>query len=279
MAVLTTACTGSNGTSAGGSSTSSSVSGGPSSSGETSPPTSKSPPTPPPAPTPGECRALTYTDIGLYSNPNEPVSCSKDHTAYTFAVESLPDDVAFSGVEIQNDAVQQAASQSCENDFRRFIGGDTATRALSRLTVTYFLPKQVGFDLGAHWVRCDVVALQSANSLAPMPTRPEGILDDEVALRDFGVCSRGEPGAEGTLLLMCTQDHDYRAVAALRLGMADAAYPGADQTLTQGKDQCQQLIAEQLGISGGFTYGWTYPSESDWQSGQRFGYCWKQTSH
>lgn len=279
LAAAASACTGSSGTTGSATDSTRSSDAAPTSPDSTHSQTSKPPPPPPPAPEPGECRALSYPDVGLYANSDEPISCSKKHTAYTFAVETLPDDVAFAGVEIKNDAVQQAASQSCENDFHRFVGGDTTTRALSRLTVTYFLPKQAGFDLGAHWVRCDVVALQSANSLAPLPAEPRGILDDEASLRDFGVCSRGEPGAAEALLLMCTQDHDYRAVAALRLGEADAAYPGEDQTLTQGKEQCRELIGEQLGATGGFTYGWTYPSASDWVAGQRFGYCWKQTSH
>jgi hypothetical protein len=232
--------------------------------------------TPPPAPKVGECRDLTYADISLYSDSAPARPCAKPHTSYTFAVDQLPDDVAFDGVQIANDAVQGAAADACQQSFASFVGGDTADRALTRLTVTYFLPKQVGFDAGAHWVRCDIVALESATSLAPLPRRLEGFLEKDAA-SDYDVCSRGDPATTGSALVMCTQDHTYRAVAALRLGGSGASYPGEQAALSDGKQRCEDTISSLLGISGGFTYSWTYPSASDWSAGQRFGYCWNHT--
>jgi hypothetical protein len=230
----------------------------------------------PPAPDVGECRDLSYSDISLYSNESKPQPCSKPHTGYTFAVEQLPDDVAFGGVNIENDAVQGAAADACQEAYIAYIGGGTADRALTRLTVTYFVPKQAGFDAGAHWVRCDIVALQSDDSLGELPAKLEGFLDSGQT-GDYDVCSRGDPAETGSMLVMCTQDHTYRAVAALRLGDSNAPYPGEQATLVQGKHDCKQAIADLLGASGGFTFSWTYPSASDWSAGQRFGYCWNQT--
>ena len=110
--------------------------GGKSSSGK--PSSSESTAKPPPAPQEDQCRNLTFGDINRYSNSTEPSSCSQPHTSYTFAVATLPKDVAFSGVDIGNDAVQEAASLECRSRFAPFIGGSTATRTLSRLSVTYF---------------------------------------------------------------------------------------------------------------------------------------------
>jgi hypothetical protein len=242
--------------------------------------TAKSQPTktvpPPPAPEVGECRDVSYADISLYSNDTDDATCSKPHTAYTFAVDQLPEDIAFEGVQIENDAVQTAAADACQQSFVSYIGGDTADRALTRLTVTYFVPPQPGFDAGAHWVRCDIVALQSDNALSPLPRHLEGFLERDGASA-YDVCSRGDPASAGTELVMCTQDHTYRAVAALRLGDSKASYPGEQAALDQGKQQCEDTIGELLGVSGGFTFSWTYPSASDWSAGQRFGYCWNQT--
>jgi hypothetical protein len=231
----------------------------------------------PPAPSVGECRDLSYSDISLYSNESKARPCSKAHTAFTFAVGQLPDDVAFDGVKIENDAVQGAAASACQNAYVAYVGGGTAERALTRLTVTYFVPPQAGFDAGAHWVRCDIVALQSDNSLADLPSKLEGFLDSGRS-GDYDVCSRGDPSASGSILVMCTQDHTYRAVAAIRLGDPRASYPGEQATLVQGKQDCKQTISDLLGVSGGFTFSWTYPSPSDWSAGQRFGYCWNETS-
>jgi hypothetical protein len=232
---------------------------------------------PPSPPSVGECRSLSYADISLYSNESKAQPCSKPHTAFTFAVEQLPDDIAFDGVKIENDAVQGAAADSCQQAYVAYIGGDTASRALTRLTVTYFVPKQTGFDAGAHWVRCDIVALQSDNSLADLPRKLDGFLDHGHT-GAYDVCSRGDPSQHDSLLVMCTQDHTYRAVAAIRLGDSKAPYPGEQAALDQGQQDCKQLISDLLGLTGGFTFSWTYPSASDWSAGQRFGYCWNETS-
>lgn len=235
--------------------------------------------TPPPAaPDAATCRDLGYSDTTVFTNDTKPEPCSKPHTAYTYAVPTLPNAVAFQGVQIQNAAVQTAAADRCRAAFGTFIGGSQTERALSRLTFTYFLPEQADFDLGAHWVRCDVVARQSGTSLADLPGRVAGFLNRPNALDTYGVCSRGNPGPAATLV-MCSQEHTYRALAAIRLGSAEAAYPGTDTTLTDGKQHCQDLVANLLGVTGGFTYTWTYPSNEDWLAGQRFGYCWNATDH
>lgn len=239
--------------------------------------TAKAPKPPPPPPEQGECRDLVFSDIGLFSNEGKKVSCGDGHTAYTFAVETLPGKIAFEGVDIENKAVQSGAAESCSTAFAKFIGGDASTRALARLTVTYFLPKQQEFDLGAHWVRCDAVALQTAQTLASLPLELEGVLEDDSALQKWGVCSTGEPGAESSGLVMCTRRHTFRALAALELGDSDTPYPGADSAEKIGQ-QCEALVSDALGVEGDFTYGWTYPSASDWADGQRFGYCWNQTA-
>lgn len=234
----------------------------------------ESPPQPPEA---GECRNLGYGDISGFSDETPPIACTKKHTAYTFDVKDLPADIAFTGVQIENDAVQGFAGDSCRTSFARFIGGDASARALSRLTVTYFVPDQRHFDLGAHWVRCDVVALQSDNVLAELPRRLLGILDDKQSLARYGVCSKAEPGSPGPTLVMCTQDHVYRALAALRLAGSGAPYPGEQATKIDGRQWCEDFVGDALGPGGGYTYTWTYPLPSDWQAGQRFGYCWHKT--
>jgi hypothetical protein len=230
---------------------------------------------PPPAPPVAQCRDLGYRDVAVFFNDTQPVPCSSTHTAYTFAVEQLPSRIAFQGVKIQNDAIQSAAADRCHAAFRRFVGGNDATRALARLSVTYFLPRQIGFHLGARWVRCDVVALKTARTLAPLPAKLQGFLDSPSALTTYGVCSKGKPGV--SRLLMCSERHEYRAVAAIRLGGATAPYPGLKATVDLGTTRCKKLVAKQLGVTSGFTYSWTYPSTTDWAAGQRFGYCWNQT--
>ncbi|MGI8700905.1 MAG: septum formation family protein [Nocardioidaceae bacterium] len=253
--------------------------GGPTSNSPSTPPAATSPPAPKPAPPAGACRRLTYSAISHYSNADPTVPCKSPHTAYTFAVRRLPPQVDVTGVSIGNKSVQSAASQGCRDAYSRFIGGDPATRALARLSVTYFLPAQVEFDRGAHWVRCDVVALATARSLADLPDGLSGFLDSPTALQRYGVCSAGPPGEPSSVLLICTEQHTYRALTALRLGTDSARYPGEGVVRTNGQQRCSAYIAARLGPAGGYTFGWTYPTAADWALGQRFGYCWQKTGN
>ena len=273
LAVVLSGCSSSG--SSGGTETTS----GGSTSGSTTSKPPKPTPTHEPAPPPkaGECRNLTFGAMGRYSNDGPTTSCAQPHTAFTFAVEDLPKDVAFDGVDIGNDAVQEKASLLCRAAFAKYIGGSAATRALSRLSVTYFVPTQQDFDAGSRWVRCDVIALQSARILAALPKTVEGFNDTDAALDDYGVCSRGEPGTPEALLVMCNQDHDYRALTALRIGDDDADYPGEKAVGEDGQSRCDDYISDTLGLGGGYTYAWTYPSLDDWDAGQRFGFCWNKT--
>jgi hypothetical protein len=272
VGMFLTGCSGSSGTSA---STAGGTASSASSDPSTAPATHRVKP-PPAAPAVAECRTLTYRDILVFFNDSKTTSCTGAHTAYTFAVVQLPDRVAFTGVKIQNKAVLTTAADKCHAAFRKFVGGDDESRALARLTVTYFLPRQIGFDLGAHWVRCDVVAMKTAKSLADLPNRLQGFLDSPGALASYGVCSRGDPGSSP--LVMCSEPHAYRALAAIRLGGLATSYPGVNSTVNLGTRRCKALVAKQLGVSGGFTYSWTYPSTTDWMAGQRFGYCWNATT-
>jgi Septum formation len=221
----------------------------------------------PPVPSVGTCRTLAYSDISRFSNDSPTSSCRKP----------LPHDIAFDGVQIGNDSVQNYAAAACQKSFAHYIGGDPAAQALSRLTVTYFVPSQADFDRGARWVRCDVIALQTANVLAPLPRAVHGVLSNPDALTRFGVCSQGEPGSANVHLVMCQQAHAFRAVEALRLGDPNARYPAESVVRSGGEQRCKAYLDQLLGPHG-YTYAWTYPSPRDWRAGQRFGYCWHKTT-
>lgn len=230
-----------------------------------------------PAPEVGTCRTLPSAALNHFTDHSPAVDCAKPHTGYTLAVKQLPDDVAIKGVDIANKSIQHAAATMCHDAFVSFIGGSAKRRALSRFSVTYYLPPQADFDRGAHWVRCDLVANKTQHSLAPLPEDPRGYLDGQDALDDYGLCSPGAPGKKKFALVMCSQKHTYRAVTAIKLGAKSAKYPGTDVTREDGQRQCASYIKKDMGKTGGYTYGWTYPTPKDWDNGQRYGYCWLKT--
>lgn len=239
--------------------------------------TAPPPPQPAKAPATGTCRRLDYSAISRYSNSDATVPCNAPHTAYTFAVRSIPSNVSVPGVSIGNKSIQDAAASSCRDAFAGFIGGTPAVRALSRLSVTYFLPEQRDFNLGAHWVRCDVVALETFNRLATLPANVTGLLGRPDALTTYGLCSTDDPGATSSRLVMCAEKHAFRAETAIRLGAEGDPYPGDATVAVGGKHRCRTYLTDQLGASAGFTFGWTFPTDTDWAAGQRFGYCYLKT--
>jgi Septum formation len=221
------------------------------------------------------CRRLSFRAIGRFSNASRRVACgSSTYTAYTYAVKPLPR--GLSG-PIDSDAVQNAAKVSCARSFARFIGGTPRVRTMSRLSPTYFLPTALQFAAGTRWVRCDVVALQTDHRLAPLPPRVRHLLDDSAAAARFALCARGTPGSPRTALVMCTQPHTYRAVSAIRLGGPDVPRPTVRQ-LAGPKDKCRRTVASLLGVSGGFSFVFTYPGVHEWNAGQRFGLCWDRSA-
>lgn len=240
--------------------------------------TSGPPPPPPAAPTVGQCRNLVHSSIKHYSNGTPTVPCSKPHTAYTFAVLQLPASVDVQGVSIGNPSIQNAAAKACTTAFTAYVGGDATAQALARLSPTYFLPPQAGFNRGASWIRCDIVALQDFNTLAPLPATLKGILANPKVLTTYGVCSTGEPGDKDSVLVMCSQKHEFKAVTALRLGAADAAYPGTKKAGPASQQTCKTFVEHLVGADAGYTYAWTYPTATDWGAGQRYGYCWLKSA-
>jgi hypothetical protein len=252
--------------------------GGSTTSASTDPATTTTPPEPAKAPATDTCRRLDYSAISRYSNGDATVPCTSPHTAYTFAVKMIPAEVSVRGVSIGNKSIQDAASSSCRDAFAGFIGGTPSVRALSRLSVTYFLPEQRDFNLGAHWVRCDVVALKTFNQLAALPHKISGLLDDPAALKTYGLCSTGDPSASSSRLVMCAEKHAYRAKAAIRLGAESAPYPGQSVAGPGGQRRCMTYLQDLLHRTGGFTFGWTYPTANDWAAGHRFGYCYLKST-
>jgi hypothetical protein len=232
--------------------------------------TSTPPPRPVPPPASGICRRLTYRQIGRFSNASPKVSCTAPHTAYTYAVSSLPR--SLSGA-LDSDRVQNAAQGSCRRSFNKHLGGDATARATTRLTPTYFLPRARAFANGTRWVRCDVVALLAPHKLASLPASLRGLLDDPTLSAKYAVCSQGRPGDPGSVLVICSEAHSYRAVTAILLGGADVPIPTSGQ-LDKPKAICRQLVAKLLGVDGGFSFVFTYPSQRQWNNGQRYGLCW-----
>jgi Septum formation len=64
----------------------------------------------------------------------------------------------------------------------------------------------------------------------------------------------------------------------LRLGPADAGFPGPKQLSDHARSHCEGRVREYLGTEDAFSYGFEVPRRESWKQGTRHGMCWAETS-
>ena len=102
------------------------------------------------------------------------MSCSKPHTAETFAIGELP---ASTGKDYGSAAHGKWIFPVCERAFEKFLSVDASLALRVQLSWAWFRPSQRGWDKGARWYRCDLVGGRAdATSYADLPTTGKGLL-------------------------------------------------------------------------------------------------------
>lgn len=235
-------------------------------------------PTADPPPKAGTCRLLRPADLNTVVNDSEPVPCSRRHTSVTYHVEELPAKVARTASSPDDDRVEDVAERVCSQQVNDYVGGKPGDRKLSSLRTTYFLPDAEQFEMGANWVRCDLFAYAADGRLAELPGRLEGALGDESSRANLGICSKVGPDHERFEHIICQRDHNWRAVARVRLGPDNAGFPGPRQLSDRARSECEGRVRDYLGTDDAFSYGFEVPRREAWQQGTRHGLCWAQTS-
>jgi hypothetical protein len=231
-------------------------------------------PTAPPAPPGDGCYRLGWEELTALSSVTAPVRCSTPHTSQTIHVGTLDTVVAGHALAVDSDRVQAQVARDCPRRLARVVGGSPQDRDLSRLRVIWFVPDLDQSDQGAEWYRCDVVALAGGEELfrLPPPGRVAGLLDTPGGRARYGLCGTGTFGSPGFERVICARPHGWRAIATLPLG--DGGYPGAGRVRRSGDERCADRARERADDPLRFRYGWEWPTRAQWQSGQRFGYCW-----
>lgn len=230
--------------------------------------------TEPPSPKAGACYDLDFDAATQPTSEADPVSCRDRHTAQTFHVGRLETVVDGHLLAVDSALAQRQVQGSCSREFADHVGGSREDRALSRLRPVWFSPTLAESDEGATWYRCDVVALGRGSSLAPLPSpkRLRGALDPRNAQEEFGLCGTAAPGSARFDRVICSLPHTWEALATIRI--PGARYPGVAAVRRAGDDTCRDRVRRASGNAERFRYGWEWPTREQWESGQRFGYCW-----
>lgn len=243
-------------------------------------PTTQAPaPTPtaapePPRPPAAGCYALTYDEALASTAESDPVDCRAPHTSQTFFVGTLATVVDGHLLAVDSARVRKQIATQCPRRFAAYVGGTPEARRLSMLSTVWYGPTLDQSDDGQSWLRCDVIALDSAGRLAPLTGSLSKVLDTAAGRGRWGRCATGKPGAAGSVHVICSRNDAWRAVASIdvRPG-AGGAWPGEQAGRAAGatcEDRVRDLAADKLK----FSWGYEWPTKAQWDAGQHYGFCW-----
>ncbi|MBB6629363.1 septum formation family protein [Nocardioides sp. KIGAM211] len=223
----------------------------------------------------GACRMLTPDDVAAASNASKVVDCADEHTAQTYAVGGLPDQLSDAGYD--DEKIGAWAYDTCAKQFEDFLGADESLVMRTVVSWAWFRPSEKAWEDGARWYRCDVVGGgEQSKAYVPLPEETKGLLlgkpDDQ-----WMVCAAG-PSVSGSVKIPCTEAHDWRAISTVKLGEPKDPYPGDRLSQVKTRDFCSEQVAAFLNYPVDYDFGYTWFHEAEWQAGNRRSVCWARTN-
>ena len=222
----------------------------------------------------GACRVLTPADVAEASNATRTVECTQPHTAQTYAVGTLPDEL--SDVPYDDPGLGEFAYRTCSEKFQAFVGGDESLVMRTVASWAWFRPSETAWDEGARWYRCDIVGGgEESESYVDLPDDAKGLLTGRVG-DEWMVCSEG-PTVSGSARVPCSEPHVWRAVSTIKLGEPEDDYPGDRLVEVETRDFCDKSVGALLGYPVSYDFAYTWFHEAEWEVGNRRSICWAKT--
>ncbi|GAB4000357.1 septum formation family protein [Nocardioides marmoraquaticus] len=218
----------------------------------------------------GTCYRLAPDDVDQPSSDAEPVDCSEEHTAQTFAIGTLPDET---GSAWDDPGHGRWVYSRCQDAYTKFLGIDESQALRVQLSWAWFRPSEQAWADGTRWYRCDLVGGPAdATSYAALPADAKGLFSAQPP-DEWLTCARGETVA-GSQKVSCSQPHDWRAVTTIKLGGPDDPYPGEREVQVRTRDFCSDSVVAWLNYPLEYEFGFTWFGEAEWQTGNRRSVCW-----
>jgi hypothetical protein len=224
----------------------------------------------------GACRVLTPKDVAQPSNATRTVDCAEKHTAETFAVGELPEELK----DADYDAPELGtfAYETCSARFQQFLDADESTVMRTIVSWAWFRPSEKAWDKGARWYRCDIVGGgDESTSYVALPTTAAGLLAQKPPDDAWMACVDG-PSVQSAPKVPCTEPHTWRAVTAIKVGNPDDPYPGDRVVEVTTRDYCSDWVGSWLGYPPAYDFGYTWFHEGEWKAGNRRSVCWAATT-
>jgi Septum formation len=224
----------------------------------------------------GACRVLRPADVAQPSNASTVVDCKDKHTAETFAVGELPEELK--DATYDSEELGAFAYRTCSAKFEQFLGADESTVMRTIVSWAWFRPSDKAWEKGARWYRCDVIGGGDESKVyADLPQTAAGLLAQQPADDDWMVCVDGA-SVQSAPKIPCSEKHNWRAVTTIKVGGPDDPYPGDHVVEVKTRDYCSDSVGAWLGYPPEYDYGYTWFHEGEWKAGNRRSVCWAATT-
>ena len=228
-------------------------------------------PEPPAPPEVGACYDLPFEAAVAPTTELPPVACRQPHTTETVAVGTIDAVVDGHLLAVDSEHVQAQVASTCPQRLIRYLGGTPRNLRLSMIRPVWFTPTVEQSDEGADWFRCDAVVLAGAEELSEVRGSLRGVLR-RAPRAQYAMCGTAAPDAKDFERVPCSEEHSWRAIDVVAFD--GNRYPGEKKVRAAGRAQCEDAGAEVAEDPLDFRWGYEWPTEEQWQMGQRFGRCW-----
>jgi Septum formation len=229
----------------------------------------------------GECRRTNplLSALGGSLEVRQPVPCGDTHNAQTYFVGLMNEEAQAAARNSNGEQLRSMVAGICGRKLTAWLGGSGEDVALSVFDFVVGAPGPEEIGPGVRWFSCDAYAIRAMNGLklTALPRTTQDILSSSRA-DAWSQCNRGGFGDGTTNIVVCSRAHSYRAVAGIHLDDLNASYPGSNNLQSRLESDCTSRVRAYLNTTAGFNYGVTWPSRRQWNSGDRWGICYAQTS-
>jgi hypothetical protein len=223
----------------------------------------------------GDCIGLTETDV-FYDvlreiPPSKP--CSQRHTGQITSVEPLTGPLRRAVQTGAFGPITDRVVNGCRESAAAWLGTDEAGLVTSQFFSLPALPSYEAADAGADWYACTAYVVKRGTTLLTLPPDTRRILAD-VTNSPYGTCARAAISNAGEDRLVCSIRHNWRAVGAVKLGGPGASFDGENQVRERVRASCETQVRDYLDTTAAYDYGYTWPTRSLWNDGDRYGVCY-----
>lgn len=242
-------------------------------------PTVKEPPPAPPVrrPSVGGCVRLGTSDVFVDGRVGLPEkSRCRGASGQYASVSDLTPAMRRAATSPDADALWSLTSTRCRRDVIGWLDTDNEGLEISQFEILATVPKTDEIAAGANFFACTTYVIKRRNVLLPLTRSTEGILDTRRG-RDYDSCARAAITNAGNATQVCSIRHNWRAVAAARMGEPEDRYPGDERLRTRMQGVCEVAVGDYVNATGTYEYGYTWPTRETWSGDDRFGLCYAKT--